>query len=57
MNQKVNKLLIVSYAPVFWDFPALLTLNAGTLAVTLIALIIPSYLVTSIDPVRAIRFK
>ena len=47
----------LSYAPVFWDFPALLTLNAGTLAVTLIALIIPSYLVTSIDPVRAIRFK
>ena len=36
---------------------AVLGINLGTLAVTLIFLILPSMVVTKIEPVRAIRFK
>ncbi len=47
----------LSVAPVEVSFWTVLLLNIGTLVITLIFLIIPSYLVTSIQPVRAIRFK
>jgi lipoprotein-releasing system permease protein len=47
----------LSYAPIHWDFLTILLLNAGTLVLTLIFLIIPSFLVSSISPVRALRFK
>ncbi|MGA1582857.1 MAG: ABC transporter permease [Saprospiraceae bacterium] len=47
----------LSYAPICWDWPMLAALNAGTLLITLLALLIPSYLVSSVNPVRAIRFR
>lgn len=47
----------LSVAPIDLQAFAILGLNAGTLAVTLLFLIIPSYLVTRISPVKAIRFK
>ncbi len=47
----------LSVAPVEIDFWVILVLNIGTLIVTLLFLILPSYLVTSITPVKAIRFK
>ncbi len=47
----------LSVAPVQINWWTVLFLNLGTLAVTLLFLIIPSYLVTRIDPVKAIRFK
>ncbi len=47
----------LSTAPIDLNFWPILLLNLGTLAVTLFFLIIPSYLVTSISPVKAIRFK
>ncbi|MEM8907133.1 MAG: FtsX-like permease family protein [Bacteroidota bacterium] len=47
----------LSVAPIQLDVWTLLFLNVGTLLVTLIFLILPSYLVTSITPVKAIRFK
>ncbi len=47
----------LSYAPIEFNWLSILALNLGTLIITLIFLIIPSYLVTRISPVEAIRFK
>lgn len=47
----------VSVAPVKLELSAILMLNIGTLIITLLVLIIPSWLVSRIDPVKAIRFK
>ncbi len=50
-------LYYVSVAPVKLEFWPLFLLNIGTLVITIIVLIIPSWLVAKIDPVKAIRFK
>lgn len=47
----------LSVAPVHVNLWTLLVLNVGTLLVILLFLIIPSYIVTRINPVKAIRFK
>ena len=47
----------LSYAPVAVDWPTVLWLNAGTLAVTLLFLLLPALLIHRVTPVRAIRFK
>ena len=47
----------VKTAPIFLDFGTILMLNLGTLVINFLILIIPSYLVTRISPVKAIRFK
>ena len=47
----------LSVAPVEINVFTILALNAGTLCVTLLFLVIPSWLVTRISPVKAIRFK
>lgn len=47
----------LSVAPIEIDWWSILFLNVGTLVVTLVFLILPSYLVTRITPVKAIRFK
>jgi len=47
----------LSYAPVDINWWMVLGLNAGTLIITIIFLIIPSYLVAKISPLKAIRFK
>jgi lipoprotein-releasing system permease protein len=47
----------VSVAPVMLNPPVIVLINLGTLAVCLVTLIIPSYLVSRITPVKAIRFK
>lgn len=43
--------------PVDLNIFAILILNAATLAVCILALIIPSYVITRISPVKAIRFN
>lgn len=47
----------LSVAPVHLQWWSILLINAGTLVVTLLFLVVPSYLVTSISPVKAIRFN
>jgi lipoprotein-releasing system permease protein len=47
----------LSVAPIHFDFFTILALNVGTLLVTLLFLIFPSYLVTRISPVKAIKFS
>lgn len=50
-------LYYVAVAPIRIDWFTILALNVGTLLITLLVLIIPSWLVAKIDPVKAIRFK
>ncbi|HUM46241.1 MAG TPA: ABC transporter permease [Chitinophagales bacterium] len=47
----------VSVAPVLMEPLYILSINAGTLIICLVTLIVPSYLVSRITPVKAIRFK
>lgn len=47
----------LSVAPIKINWINIVLLNIGTLAITLLFLIVPSFLVSRIDPVKAIRFK
>ncbi|MBX2827472.1 MAG: FtsX-like permease family protein [Flavobacteriaceae bacterium] len=47
----------VTEAPIHFDGFHILLLNVGTLALCLIMLLVPSYFVTKISPVKAIRFE
>lgn len=46
----------VTVAPVTIDVPSILLINIGTIAVCLTLLLIPSWLITKISPVKALRF-
>lgn len=47
----------LSYVPIEMDILSILTINILTLFLVILFLIVPSYLVTTISPVKAIRFK
>lgn len=47
----------ISFVPVQLDIQDILLLNAGTLIISLLVLLIPSLLVSRISPLKAIRFK
>lgn len=47
----------VSVAPVELNFLTILLLNLGTLSITLLVLLIPSLLVATISPIKAVQFK
>ncbi|MDZ7877388.1 MAG: FtsX-like permease family protein [Saprospiraceae bacterium] len=47
----------LSYAPIKFDIFTILSLNLGTLAITTLFLLLPTLLVLSISPVKAIQFK
>ncbi len=47
----------VSVAPVTIDIPAILLINAGTIVVCLSLLLIPSFIITRISPVKALRYE
>jgi lipoprotein-releasing system permease protein len=47
----------VTEAPVYVDLGFIVLLNVGTLLLCLLMLLIPSYMVTKISPVKAIRFE
>lgn len=47
----------VSEAPVFLSLGYILALNVGTFIICLLMLLIPSYIITKISPVKAIRFE
>lgn len=46
----------VNQAPVYIDFSYIFYLNLGTTAVCMLVLLLPSYVITKILPVKAIRF-
>ena len=47
----------MDYIPVYMDVPTLLILNVGVLLLCLLMLLIPSWIITRISPVKAIRFE
>ncbi|CAN0584319.1 unnamed protein product, partial [Ectocarpus sp. 12 AP-2014] len=47
----------IEYIPVSIDLLTILLLNAGVLLLCLLMLLIPSYIITRITPVKAIRFE
>lgn len=47
----------VSEAPVYISLTYIIALNIGTLVLCLLMLLIPSYIITKISPVKAIRFQ
>jgi len=47
----------IDYIPVHIDFPTVLILNLGVLILCLLMLLIPSYIITKITPVKAIKFE
>ncbi|HMR17392.1 MAG TPA: ABC transporter permease [Mariniflexile sp.] len=47
----------VTEAPVYISFGYVLALNVGTLVLCLLMLLVPSYIITKISPVKAIRFE
>lgn len=47
----------VSKAPVYLDISYILLLNIGTLILCLLMLLIPSWIITKISPVKAIKFE
>jgi lipoprotein-releasing system permease protein len=62
--QKYGKLITldpdtyyVTEAPIYLDASYVILLNVGTLLLCLIMLLIPSYIITKISPVKAIRFE
>ena len=46
----------VNEAPVFIDLGTIFLLNIGTILICLLILLIPSYIITKISPIKAIRF-
>ena len=46
----------VDRAPVYFNWSYILALNIGTVLICLLVLLIPSYIITKISPVKAIRF-
>jgi len=46
----------VTSAPVVIDIPSFLLINLGTVLICLVVLLLPSYIITKISPVKAIRF-
>ena len=46
----------IDYIPVYIDLPTILLLNFGVLLLCMLMLLIPSYIITRISPVRAIKF-
>lgn len=47
----------LSYAPVKFEWLTIIGINVGTLLITLVFLLIPSFAVSKIAPVKAIRFQ
>lgn len=47
----------VTQAPVYISFSYIIALNIGTLVLCLVMLLVPSYIITKISPVKAIRFE
>ena len=47
----------IDYIPVHIDFLTIILLNAGVLVLCLLMLLVPSYIITKINPVKAIRFE
>ena len=64
MTQKYSKLIkldeanyFLSYAPIRFDFFEFALINLMTIVVILLSLIIPSYLISKMNPIKALRIS
>ncbi len=46
----------MSYVPIEWDFPLILLLNMGIFVLVAVVLLIPTAIISRIQPVKALRF-
>ncbi len=47
----------IEYIPVFVDVPSVVLLNLGVMLLCLLMLLVPSYIITKISPVKAMKFE
>ncbi|MEM9077676.1 MAG: FtsX-like permease family protein [Bacteroidota bacterium] len=47
----------IEYIPVFIDVPTVVLLNLGVMLLCLLMLLVPSYIITKISPVKAMKFE
>ncbi|MEM8845792.1 MAG: FtsX-like permease family protein [Bacteroidota bacterium] len=47
----------IEYIPVFIDVPTVLLLNLGVMLLCLLMLLVPSYIITKISPIKAMKFE
>ncbi|MGX1929762.1 ABC transporter permease [Flagellimonas sp. 2504JD4-2] len=47
----------IEYIPIYIDIPTVLLLNVGVMLLCLLMLLVPSYIITKITPVKAIKFE
>ncbi|PRX53768.1 ABC transporter permease [Flagellimonas meridianipacifica] len=47
----------IEYIPIFIDVPTVIMLNLGVMLLCLLMLLIPSYIITKISPVKAMKFE
>ena len=47
----------IEYIPVYMDVTTVLILNIGVMVLCVLMLLVPSYIITTITPVKAIRFE
>ncbi|TMU57508.1 ABC transporter permease [Flagellimonas algicola] len=47
----------IEYIPVHMDIPTVILLNFGVMLLCLLMLLVPSYIITKISPVKAIKFE
>lgn len=47
----------IEYIPVYIDVPSVILLNLGVMLLCLLMLLVPSYIITKISPVKAIKFE
>jgi lipoprotein-releasing system permease protein len=47
----------VNYAPVYFDWPFFIGMNSAVFVISILVMIIPSWLVARVDPVKVLRFN
>ena len=47
----------MSELPIFLDLENIFLLNIGTIIISIVVLILPTYLISKINPIKTIRFE
>ncbi len=47
----------ISSVPVYFDIPLILTINLGTIIISILVMLLPSYSIAKISPVKAIKYE
>ncbi len=62
--QKIYKIIplnpenyFISSVPVYFDIPLIVAVNLGTIIISVIVMLLPSYIIAKISPVKAIKYE